>query len=225
MTVNDSWNYHRLSSTILWFERGFRFTHSLTHSLLRPDDIVCSALINCTTTKFKCLAAPSGISFYYIILLLVIYSLSIKKVNFSSHLTWNILSPFQSSNRELLHNAPWSDTDCLRWRSKRRLIREPHKPGIRNNKRFKIPNNGNGAFPRENIGSHLITEVNSCWAAWISGWVTILVSMSVYAWGSQVGVVFYISTSHLCNGTWVEFQSISTWLASFSPGTPVFLPL
>ena len=28
-------------------------THSLTHSLLQPDDIVCSALIKCTTTRKK----------------------------------------------------------------------------------------------------------------------------------------------------------------------------
>ena len=41
----------------------------------------------------------------------------------------------------------------------------------------------------------------------------------------QVGVVFYSSASHLLDRTWAEFQSISTWLEGFSPGTPVFLPL
>ena len=45
-----------------------------------------------------------------------------------------------------------------------------------------------------------------------------------YAVGSQVGVVFYICTSHLCDRMWAEFQSISTWLDGFSPVTPVFVP-
>ena len=42
---------------------------------------------------------------------------------------------------------------------------------------------------------------------------------------SQVGVVFYICASHLCDRTWAEFQSIPTWLEGFSLATPVFLPL
>lgn len=38
----------------------------------------------------------------------------------------------------------------------------------------------------------------------------------------QVGVVFYVCASQLCDRTWAESQSISTWLDDFSPG---FLPL
>ena len=45
----------------------------------------------------------------------------------------------------------------------------------------------------------------------------------LHVWGSQVAVVFYISASHLCNRTSVEFQSIST--EGFSPRTLVFLAL
>ena len=47
----------------------------------------------------------------------------------------------------------------------------------------------------------------------------------LYALGSQVGVVFHIYTSHLCDRMWAEFQSFSTWFDGFPPGTPVFLPL
>ena len=36
----------------------------------------------------------------------------------------------------------------------------------------------NTASSRENTGSHLITEFKSCWAGLISGWATILVSLS-----------------------------------------------
>ena len=43
--------------------------------------------------------------------------------------------------------------------------------------------------------------------------------------GSHVGVVFFIIASHLCDRSWSEFQSISTWLEGVLPGTPVFLPL
>jgi len=32
----------------------------------------------------------------------------------------------------------------------------------------------------------------------------------LYALGSQVGVVFYIFASHLCNRMWAEFQLTST---------------
>ena len=41
--------------------------------------------------------------------------------------------------------------------------------------------------------------------------------------GSQAGVVDINHTFHLYNKCcmWVEFQSISTWLRGFSPGTPV----
>lgn len=40
--------------------------------------------------------------------------------------------------------------------------------------------------------------------------------------GVQIGVVFYISASLLCDRMWVEFQSISNWLEGFSPSNPFF---
>ena len=39
----------------------------------------------------------------------------------------------------------------------------------------------------------------------------------LYAWESQVGIVFYISdASLLCDRMWAQFQSISTCLGVFS---------
>ena len=47
--------------------------------------------------------------------------------------------------------------------------------------------NGCGtACPKENTGSHLITEVRSCWAGSISGWITILVYPVLYALGVRL---------------------------------------
>ena len=75
-----------------------------------------------------------------------------------------------------------------------------------------------------NTGSHLFTEVKPCWTGLISGWVTIEIKYPVlYCLGSQAGVVDINHTFHLYYKCcmWTEFQSISTWLWGFSPGTPV----
>ena len=76
---------------------------------------------------------------------------------------------------------------------------------------------------KKNTGSFLITEV-------LLSRVNIRMGNHpcvpvLYAWGSQFGVAFYVYASLLCDRTWVQFMSISTWLQCFSPGTLVFLPL
>ena len=74
-------------------------------------------------------------------------------------------------------------------------------------------------------GSCLFTEAKPCCTRLISRWVTIWTNYPVlYNFlGSHAGVVNTNHAFHLyvkyC--MWIEFQSISTWLRGFSPGTPV----
>ena len=68
----------------------------------------------------------------------------------------------------------------------------------------------------------LIWLLESCWARLISEKVNHPGGPVLYGWESQVGVLFYIYAFLFCDRTWVEFMSISTWLAGFSAGTPGF---
>ena len=68
----------------------------------------------------------------------------------------------------------------------------------------------------------LIWSLESCWARFISEKVNHPGVPVLYGWESQVGVLFYIYSFLFCDRTWVEFMSISTWLAGFSAGTPGF---
>ena len=70
----------------------------------------------------------------------------------------------------------------------------------------------------------MFTEVKPCWTGLLSGWVTIWIKYPVlYFLGSQASVVNINHAFHLyykcCMR--IEFQSISTWLRGFPPGTPV----
>ena len=82
----------------------------------------------------------------------------------------------------------------------------------------------NGFYQRENTGSLLFTEVKPCWTGLFSGWVTSWIKYPVlYVLRSQAGVISINYAFHLYYKCcmWIEFQSISTWLRGFSPGTPV----